>query len=135
MPLFHPRPILFSEQGQEIGMHLGYFDIQRTVHLDENLNPEEQAPSHLGFSKGRWENERTLTIETTRINYPYIDISGTIQSDAVQVTERYSISEDQTRLDLALTIADPVALTETVTVEWHFLALDEPFSVYECNVF
>ena len=135
MPLFHPRPILFSKQGQDIGMHLGYFDIQRTVHLDENLVSEDQPSSHLGFSKGRWENERTLVIETTRINYPYIDISGTIQSDAVQVIERYSISEDQTRLDLALTIDDPVALTETVTLEWHFLALDEPFSVYECNVF
>ena len=135
MPLFHPRPILFSKQGQDIGMHLGYFDIQRTIHLDENLVSEDQPPSHLGLSKGRWENERTLVIETKRINYPYIDISGTIQSDAVRVVERYSISEDQTRLDLDLTIDDPVALTETVTVEWHFLALDETFSIYECNVF
>jgi hypothetical protein len=135
MPLFHPRPILFSEQGQDIGLHLGYFDIERTVHMDNNLIPENQPPSHLGFSKGEWVDERTLLIETTRINYPYIDIDGTPQSEAVQIIERYSISEDQARLDLRLTIDDPFALTETVTVEWHFLALDEPFSVYECNVF
>ena len=74
-------------------------------------------------------------IETTRVNYPYFDIGGTPQCDAITVTERYSLSDDQTRLDLTVTIDDPVALTEPATAEWHFLALDETFSVYECNVF
>jgi hypothetical protein len=68
-------------------------------------------------------------------NYHYFDISGTAQSDVVTVTERYSLSDDQTRLDLTVTIDDPATLTQPATAEWHYLALDEPFSVYECNVF
>jgi hypothetical protein len=74
-------------------------------------------------------------IRTTAIDYPYFDHSGTIQGGDMEFTERYALSEDQSRLDLQLTIDDPVAFTETVTVNWHFIALQQPFSVYECNVF
>lgn len=135
VPLFHPRPILFTQQGQDISLRHGYFDTQRTIHMDERLSAQDQPQSHLGFSKGHWENDRTLVIETTRVNYPYFDIDGTTQSDAIVITERYSLSDDQARLDFHVTIEDPLALAGTAVAEWHFLALDEPFSVYECNVF
>ena len=134
-PFFHPRPILFSDAGQNIGLHHSYFDTRRTIHIEDGTSADDQPSSRLGFSKGAWEDERTLVIETTGIDYPYFDHSGTIQSDAIEFTERYTLSEDETRLDLHLTIDDPVAFTQTVTVEWHFLALEQPFSVYECNVF
>ena len=90
---------------------------------------------HLGFSRGRWEDERTLLVETTHIDYPYFDNRGTAQSEAIQMSERYTVSEDQTRLTLELRIEDPFALTEPAVAQWEFVALDEPFSVYECNVF
>ncbi|NIW24653.1 MAG: hypothetical protein GWN29_08865 [Gammaproteobacteria bacterium] len=134
-PFFHPRPILFTDEGQTLGLHHSYFDTQRTIHIDEGLSTDDQPRSRLGFSKGAWENDRTLVLETTGIDYPYFDHSGTIQGSDIEFTERYTLSEDQTRLDLQLTITDPVAFTETVTVDWHFLALAQPFSVYECNVF
>lgn len=134
-PFFHPRPILFTGENQNIGLHHSYFDTRRTIHIDDGLSASDQLPSRLGFSKGRWENEHTLMIETTRIDYPYFDHDGTLQGNAIELTERYSLSDDQTQLNLHLTIDDPVAFTESVMVEWHFLALEEPFSVYECNVF
>ncbi|MDH3420113.1 MAG: DUF6152 family protein [Gammaproteobacteria bacterium] len=134
-PFFHPRPILFTEDGQNISLHHAYFDTRRTIHVDDGLSADDQPRSRLGFSKATWQNEHTLVIETTGIDYPYFDHSGTIQGSAIEFTERYSLSEDQTRLDLQLIIDDPVAFTETVTIDWHFLALDQPFSVYECNVF
>ncbi len=134
-PFFHPRPILFTDEGQTLSLHHSYFDTQRTIHVDDGLSANNQSSSRLGFSKGTWENDNTLVIETTNIDYPYFDHSGTIQGSDIEFTERYTLSEDQTRLDLQLTISDPVAFTETVTVDWHFLALAQPFSVYECNVF
>jgi hypothetical protein len=134
-PYFHPRPILFTDAGQTIGLHHSYFDTQRTIHMDEGLSAEGQPRSRLGFSKATWEDEHTLVIRTTAIDYPYFDHSGTIQGGDMEFTERYALSEDQSRLDLQLTIDDPVAFTETVTVNWHFIALQQPFSVYECNVF
>ncbi len=134
-PFFHPRPILFTDQGRTIGLHHSYFDTRRTIHIDDDLRAWEQPRSRLGFSKGTWENERTLIIETTRIDYPYFDHNGTIQGSNIELIERYTLSEDQSRLDLQLTIDDAVAFSGIVTVNLHFLALQQPFSVYECNVF
>ncbi len=135
MPVFQPVPFRFLEEGDDIVLHSVFFDTRRIIHMDGDLRAEDHPPSHLGFSTGDWENDGTLVIETTRINYPYFSQNGTIQSDAVEVTERYSLSDDQTRLDLHVTIDDPVTFSRTGTYEWYFLALDEPFSIYECNVF
>ncbi len=136
VPLFHPQPLLFTEEGDKlIGLRHGYFDTQRIIHLDANLKAEDQPPSALGFSQGRWEDENTLVIETTRINYPYFDFSGTSQSENIKVIERYSLSEDKTRLNFEVIIDDPLALSQTASTDWHFLALDKAYSAYECNPF
>jgi hypothetical protein len=137
MPVPVTQPVHFRiiEEGQDIVFHYAFFDTLRTIHMDQDLRPEAYPPSHLGFSKGVWENDSTLVIETTRINYPYVSTNGTIQSDAVEVFERYTLSDDQTRLDIYMTVDDPVAFTRTATYRWHFLALGQPFSRYVCNVF
>ena len=135
IPFFHARPILFSRDGENIGLHHSYMDVRRTVHLGEDASSADVSASRLGYSSGRWEDETTLVIETSGINYPYFHIDGTAQTDAIQITERYSLSDDQTRLDYQLTIEDPATLTEPATLSTHFLALNEPFEVYDCNVF
>jgi hypothetical protein len=40
-----------------------------------------------------------------------------------------------TRLSFQLTIEDPATLLAPATAEWELQALDEPFSIYECNAF
>ena len=136
VPLFHPQPLLFAEESENfIGMRHGYFDTQRRVHMDPSINAQEQSSSHLGFSQGRWEDETTLVIETTGINYPYFDFSGTSQSEDIRVIERYSLSDDMTQLNFEVTIDDPLALAQTASTNWHFIAQDKPYSAYECDVF
>jgi len=130
--LFHPRPIEFSAVGSDIELHHSFFDTRRTIHMTADPGA---AASHLGYSAGRWENDRTLVIETTRIDYPYFDNRGTRQGADMRIVERYTLSEDQSRLDLELAIEDPESLAEPVSARWHFLALEAPFEVYECNVF
>jgi len=135
VPFFHGRPILFSEQGENIALHHSYLDTRRTIHMNTGGSAADRPASILGHSVGRWEDERTLVVETSGINYPYFHIDGTAQSGAIEITERYSLSDDQTRMDFQLTIEDPATLTRPATAEWHFVALDEPFTVYDCNVF
>ena len=72
---------------------------------------------------------------TTRIDWPYFDTSGTPQSPAVEITERFALSDDQTRLDFHMTVEDPATLTAPATRQWHYLALGEEFFVVDCNVF
>lgn len=131
-----PLPIRFIDEGDSLTLHAVYFDTIRTIHMDDAAAaPEDQPPSPLGYSVGRWEG-RTLIVETTRIDYPYVDNEArTPQSEAVEVFERFTLSEDQSRLDFQMTINDPFTFTEPATRERTYLALEEPFVALDCHVF
>ena len=58
-----------------------------------------------------------------------------LQSADVEVTERFTLSDDQTQLEYHMTVADPLTFTAAATRQWHYLALNELFFVVECNVF
>jgi hypothetical protein len=130
-----PLPIRFIDEGDTITLHTVYFDTRRTIHISDAADPESQPATHLGYSVGRWEG-RTLIVDTTRINYPYVDNEArTPQSETVEIVERFTLSEDQSRLDYALVITDPVTFTEPATRTRTHLALEEPFDVLDCHVF
>ena len=73
---------------------------------------------------GNWDDD-ALVIRTNRINWPYFDNIGTKQSNVVEVVERFSLTEDQSRLNLEMTITDPFTFTEAAVVEGYWLALGE----------
>ncbi len=131
-----PLPIRFIDEGDTLTLHAVYFDTRRTIHMNAAAAEADRQPSsHLGFSVGRWEDS-TLIVETTRINYPWVDNEArTPQSSNVMTTERFSLSDDHSRLDYELVITDPVTFTEPATRTRTYLALDEPFDVLDCHVF
>ena len=48
-----------------------YFDLERTIHLAPAALPAGLAPSRLGYSIGRFEDDgRSLVVETTALNWP-----------------------------------------------------------------
>ena len=134
MVMLQPGPFRLLRAGGDIILHSPYFDTQRTIHMDASLDPAQQPPSPLGFSRGQWDGD-TLTVTTTRISWPYFDGLGTAQSADVEVTELFTLSGDQTQLEYGMTVVDPLTFTATATRQWHYLALNEPFFVVECNVF
>jgi hypothetical protein len=130
-----PLPIRFIDEGDTLTLHAVYFDTRRTIHMSDAADPGAQPPSHLGYSVGRWEGS-TLIVATTRIDYPWVDNEArTPQSPNVMTTERFSLSDDHSRLDYELIITDPVTFTEPATRTRTYLALDEPFDVLDCHVF
>ena len=128
MVMLQPGPFRLLRAGDDIILHSPYFDTQRIMHMDGSLDPAEQPASPLGVSMGRWDGN-TLTATTTRIDWPYFDGQGTPQSPAVEVTERFTLSNDQTELAFHMTVVDPVTFDGIATREWHNLALGEPFFV------
>lgn len=70
----------------------------------------------MGRSVGRWEG-RTLVVETTDMEWRYVDDLGTPQSEDAVIEERFAMSEDGVRLDWEARIADPVNYTEPVVME------------------
>lgn len=130
--MLNPHPFEFVDQGSTILMLGEEFDIVRTIHMDDRFDPESEPRSRQGVSVGRWDGD-TLVIETTRIDFPYFDSIGTPQSGAIRMMERYTLSDDQSRLDYEWVITDPGVLTQPAVVEGYWLALGAEILRYDCR--
>ena len=132
--MMQPFPIQFIDQGETITLNIEEWDNSRTIFMD--ADPEADAPySRLGYSVGRWEGD-TLVVETNRINYPFFNDQGIPQSEAVEFVERFTLSEDETRLDWTATLVDPETFTEPVTMHdmhWEWIPANE-IKPYDCVV-
>lgn len=108
--VLNPYPMEFVDRGDRIVQRIEEWDAVRTIHMNADAAaPPEATP--LGHSVGHWEGD-TLVVETADIDYPLLDDSGTPMSPAVNIVERYTLSENDTRLDLVLTVTDPPNLAE-----------------------
>ena len=129
-----PHPHQFIDGGDRILFVSEEFDVTRTLHLESAEIPNEQPMSPLGYSVAQWENDNTLLVETTRINFPYLNLGGYGQSEEVVIKERYTLSEDQSRMDYKVTITDPVMLTAPFIKIGVWVDLNEGMAKYDCVV-
>lgn len=132
--MWYPHPYEFVDEGDRILIRLEMYDLVRTIHMDRSAPPEDVTRSRLGYSIGRWE-DNTLVVETTNIDWNFYDTRGTPQSDAAEVTERFTLSDDQSRIDYHITTVDPAVFTEPATISGHWLALGEEIEPYDCEVY
>jgi len=128
------QPLEFVRDGDAILIRTQFFNVARTVHMRDVGDPEDQPASKFGYSVGRWEDDNTLVIETTRIDWPYVDLGGAPLSEDARVLERLTLSDDQSRLDYHVTIIDPAYLTEPATLDRYWVALGAELQHYECVV-
>ncbi len=129
-----PYPMEFVEQDTDILVRMEEYDTQRLIHMSEGASDEGQPHSKLGYSVGRWDGD-SLVVRTTRIDWAHFDVVGVPQSEDSVLLERFTPSEDGSRLDYELTVTDPVNFTEPVTLSkfwvWYPQMTVEPF---ECRV-
>jgi hypothetical protein len=130
----NPYPRAFVQAGDNIEIHQEEFDVVRAIHM--NAEPDAGVPdSPLGYSVGRWEDDNTLVISTSNINWPYFNRVGVSQSDAVEVQERFVVDDEAGRLDYFLKVTDPATLTKPY--EWKALWVwvpGEEVATYGCTV-
>lgn len=126
----NPYPIEFLDRGDTIVMLLEEWDGIRTIFMTDRGSREPEQP-RMGYSVGRQEGN-TLIVETTDIAWRYVDDLGTPMSEDAVILERFTLSEDGTRLGWEAQITDPVNFTEPVVMngEWIWLAGHEikPFN-------
>ncbi len=109
--ILNPYPIEFIDEGDRIRLRIEEWDAVRVIHMSTEEPPRNVNLSRLGYSRGLWEG-RTLVVETSRLNGPYLDDSGTPQSENAEIVERFSLSADETRLDYEIIITDQENLVE-----------------------
>ncbi len=133
-PMYQPLSHEFIDNGDTITLNVEYFGLRRIIHMADAVDPETVDPSPLGYSVGHWEGN-TLVVETTRINYPYSNSGGALQSEDVRVVERFAMSDDQSQVEFSMTIYDDMTFDGPATSGRLYVALGEPFVPLDCTVF
>ncbi len=105
-----PVPMQIEQLDDRIIIRYEYWNAVRTVYLDGRSYPEGAAATRLGHSIGHYEGS-TLIIKTTNVipNVTGVPGGGAFAPSPDTVfEERYTYNTDNGRLDLELSIIDPV---------------------------
>lgn len=108
----NPYPIQFLDRGDSIDLLLEEWDGLRRIIMNGDGEPVQPR---MGRSVGRWDGD-TLVVETTDIDWRYIDDLGTPQSEDVVIVERFSLDSAGTNLEWVAEITDPVNFTRPVVM-------------------
>jgi hypothetical protein len=125
-------PYEFIDRGNELLLRTEIYDTQRVIHMDRTAPPPGEAHSVLGYSVGEW-RDGVLVISTSLVNWPYFDQIGTPLSEDAQIVERYKLSDDQTRLDLEITITAAGTFKEPAVVRNSWFAYGDTLGRYDCE--
>ena len=111
-----PYPIELAQESEDIiVIRMEEWDGMRRIHMN-TPNPVDNPPATpMGYSLGHWEG-KTLVVSTNRINWPYFDNAGTPQSKDVEITERFTLSDDEQNMSWEAIITDPANLAEPAVV-------------------
>jgi len=109
--MLNPYPIQLIDEGDRIRLLIEEWDGRRLIYMDPATAPASPPVGRLGHSVGRWDGN-TLVVSTDHVSWPYLDDSGTPMSDDVTMVERFTLSEDEQRLDYEVTVTDPENLVE-----------------------
>ena len=112
-----------------------FFDVERIVHMDGRVHPENGERTNQGHSIGRWE-EDALIVDTRlladhRVGGAFFGIPSTAGK---HVVEKYSLSEDRKRIIVDILFDDSEYLTEPFVGQTTLVYSPglELYS-YECN--
>jgi len=112
----NPLPVQIHRDGDHLVVRYEEWSLLRNIYLDGRPHPEHKTPTLLGHSVGRVENG-ALIVETTRLTPDLIsDTSQAGHSGELTAVERYTIRDKPRRLELTLTLTDPVTFTKPMVV-------------------
>ncbi|HSG63479.1 MAG TPA: DUF6152 family protein, partial [Gammaproteobacteria bacterium] len=130
----NPYPIQFVDEGDVIRLRLEEWDGERVIDMRPDATADDKPASMTGYSVGRWEGQ-TLVVTTTRISDPYFDDLGTPQSTQSRIVERFTLADNESRLDYTAIVADPGTFTEpaTLTGSWEWVP-GEQIKPFNCSL-
>jgi hypothetical protein len=134
MPLMMntPLPIEFVRDGDNVLLRLEELDGERQILMNAGAaEPGEYSLS--GHSMGRWD-AGTLVVETVNVDAGRFNANGIPQSRSARFVERFTLSENQERLDYDLQVTDPETFTTIIELSRYFVWRPEiEVLPYECD--
>ncbi|HVY65528.1 MAG TPA: hypothetical protein VHH11_11975 [Gammaproteobacteria bacterium] len=118
----NPLPLTIERDGKNLLIRYEEWSLLRTIYMDGRPHPQHQTPTLLGHSVGRVENG-VLIVETARVTPDwYSDATHAGHSGELKGVERYTVRDNPKRLEVELTVEDPVTLTKpyVITKTWLF---------------
>ena len=106
--MYMPHPFQIIQSATKVQMMFEFANAQRTIHL----NKMEDYPNvlYMGYSVGHWEGDTLVTNVTDFTDATWFDRSGNFHSDALHVTERFTLmGKDALRYEAPL--EDPKVFT------------------------
>src|SRR5581483_10792231 len=106
--MYLPHPFQIIQGNTKIQMIFEFANAQRTIHLTKM----EDYPNVLwmGYSQGHWEGD-TLVVDVSNFtDATWLDRAGDFHSDALHVTERYSLAGKDV-IHYEATLQDPQVFT------------------------
>ena len=99
-----------------------FFDVERTVYMDGRGHPENGERTNQGHSVGRWEDGALVVDTTLFADHRSANGTGVPSGAQKHTVERYTLSEDGTRLTIDVFLEDPEYLAEPFEgrVEWSY---------------
>src|SRR5215510_3720805 len=110
----------------------------RYIYTDGRPAPNnDPTPWWFGYSRGSWEGNDTLVVETTNFRGDeragWLDVNGSPYTDALKMTERFR-RPNFGNIEIDITIDDPKAYTKPFTVRVnHRIMVDEEMIEFICN--
>ena len=102
-----------TQDDKTIKLEYGKFDYARTIHLHQSTHPQNLEPSVTGHSIGRWEND-VLIVHTVGVR-PGPLTRGLVHSDALELTERFSLDSRTQALKREFVAADSLFFRQPYT--------------------
>ncbi len=116
--MIYPYGTNFTRDTNSIRIQKEHMDEKRTIWLDADAQGlEDQEPSYVGTSFGRFETDRHLIVETSGFLPTLWGTANGVDSSAKKsLVENYYLAEDGLSIEIAITVTDPVYLNEPVTL-------------------
>jgi hypothetical protein len=128
-----PHPFQLIDRGEWIEFVGEEFDIHRRIDMSGDSIAADLPFTPLGYSRGRLDDDGSLVVETSHIDWRYFDRIGTPQSRDVRTIERFRLIDDGRQLSYQITITDPATFTAPATVQRRYLDLGEAIEAYACG--
>jgi hypothetical protein len=130
-----PYPFQITQSTNKIHLAFEFTNTARTIHLDKVDGPPDDT--WMGHSVGRWDGD-TLVVDVTNFNdRTWFDRAGNYHSDALHLTERYTLRSPDV-IWYEVTIEDPKVFTRPWQMAMPLYRRAEPniqLLEFRCNEF